>query len=892
MATKLSFGKWVKQQRKALDLTQHALAQRIGCALSTIQKIEIDARQPSPQMAELLADQLELAPDERSTFLHLARHQTSTAAPDLPIVVPPQVPSHPLPTPLTTLIGREWEVMTVRTTLLHSAVRLLTLTGPPGIGKTRLGLQVASEIQSSFADGVVFVALAPISDATFVAATIMRALGIKDTGNQSLLAQLKAYLRAKQLLLVLDNFEHVLPAAPLIAELLEAAPHLKVMATSRALLQLYGEHEFVTPPLALPDLSHLPTPEKLTRYAAVDLFVQRARAARLEFVITAENAPYVAELCVRLDGLPLAIELAAARSKMLTPAALLARLVQPAGMSGTQLRLLVGGARNLSPRHRTLRNAIAWSYDLLTPTEQRLFRSLGVFAGGCTLDGLAAVVSAQLALLGEPSSLATHSWLWDTMLALVNQSLVIHVQDPDAEPRLTLLEMMREYALEQLEAHGERTTAHHAHALYYVALAERFKTASAEDNEAPLISRMELEINNLRAALRWADEHDFALVLRFIIAMTDYWSQRRHLSEGRQWLEQLQTRIKAMQPPLLPHQKTDYARISGNLAFFTWLQGDNALAQNRWEETVERWRELQNWHEMGLALSFLACTFYDRGDYAAANASADESVAILRKSGEAWALGWALCTLGSIMIVNQEYTKAHTFFDEALAIFHRIGHTWSISLAGLGLSDLFFAQGNLERARTCLEEILPEFQNAEQLWMMTQTIYLLGKVHWRQGDKQRAIVLWNESVTLAREISAKRFLAEIYCMLGLAAQERNDRQQAQIFFFQSFTLYQAVENKIGAAYALCGLASLAEQPVTQAQLLGAAATVLDHTRLPYDAIERTHYEQTVAAVRGQLDESTFAAAWAQGQAMSLTQALALCGDDEYDSALSTRPLKK
>lgn len=879
METKLSFGKWVKQRRKALDLTQHALAQHIGCSPSTVQKIEIDVRQPSAQMAALLADHLELAPDERATFLHLARRQTDTNTLTLPVVSPPQSPSHNLPTPITALVGREWEVATVRASLLRPEVRLLTITGPPGIGRTRLSLQVATELQASFAAGVVFVALAPISDTNFVAATIMRALGLKDAGHQPPLAQLKAYLRTKQLLLVLDNFEHVLPAAPLITDLLEAAPQLKVLVTSRALLQLYGEHEFVTPPLTLPDHNYLSAPADLIRYAAVDLFVQRARAAKLEFILSDQNAPAVAELCVRLDGLPLAIELAAARSKMLTPAALLARLAQPAGISGAQLRLLVGGARNLSPRQQTLRNAIAWSYDLLTPSEQRIFRALGVFAGGCAPDALQAVVSATLVagsqqFMSEPEhqSRSAEPWLLNTVQALVNQSLVIQLVDDVGPSRFTLLEMMREYALEQLEQHGETMTAHDAHARYFLQLAESFKAASAADQEAHLLRRMEVEVDNFRSALRWADKHDLALILQLTLAITEYWSQRRYLNEGRQWLEQLLHRIKATAIELPPKQQVQYASLSGSLAFFTWLQGDFARAQSRWEATIHLWRALQNWHELGLALYFLAYTFYDRGDYAAAAGPAQESVAILREFGEPWALAWALDLSGILMTVRQEYAAAQALLEEALAICQRIGHTWSISMIGLSFAGLLFAQDKVAQARVWLEEALPTFQESDQLWMMAQTITLLGKVHWQQGDRPQASALWDESERLASEIGAKRFLAEIYCMQGLVAQEHSDHQQAQTLFSQSLALYQAVENKIGVAYALSGLAGLAEQPLRPAQLLGAAATVLDTARLLYDLIERTHYEQLVATARAQLDEATFAAAWATGQAMTLEQA--------------------
>lgn len=873
METKQSFGQWVKQRRKALDMTQHALAQRIGCALSTIQKIEIDARQPSYQMAELLAEHLELASDERAPFLHLARHQTNATTPVLPVIPPPHVPSHNLPTPLTALVGREWEVVTVRASLLRPEVRLLTITGPPGIGKTRLSLQVATELQTSFADGVYFVALAPISDATFVVATIVRALGIKDAGHQPPPALLKAYLSHKQLLLVLDNFEHVLLAAPLIAELLEAAPYLKVLVTSRALLHLYGEHEFVTPLLTLPDLNHLSALDNLTRYAAVDLFVQRARAAKLDFAMTSENAPLVAELCVHLEGLPLAIELAAARSKMLTPEALLARLAQPAGAHGAQLRLLVGNARNLSPRQQTLRNAIAWSYDLLNPTEQRIFRALGVFAGDCPLDALQTMVSTDLATDSQRfmSQLAhqphrSEPWLLNTVQALVNQNLVIQLVDDDGAPCFTLLEMMREYALEQLEQQGEAELVGRAHAAYFFGLAGSFVTAYREQNAMEILRALEVEVDNLRVALRWAQANDLELALQLISFMITFWcALPRYLSEGRHWLEATLPRIK-------PEYTPRYADILGALGFITWQQGDFTQAQTWLEESIALYRQLQEQHKLGKALQFLALTLGWQGDYAAARTPAEESIAIFRGLGEPGPLAEALGALGNVMCGNGDYTTARQRHEECLLLYRQLDDTWGISLGLLGLSEGYFAQGDDRRTRACLEEALQNYRALEETWFVAQTLLSLGKVVWRQGDKPQATALWAENIQVSRTVGAKEYLSGSLLMLGWAAQEQGDPQQAKALFTESLVIYQVMEHKTGAAYALSALAGLLEQTEQAAKVLGAAATVLDTARKRLDQIERTHYEQIVASVRARLDEATFAEAWAAGRAMTLEQA--------------------
>jgi predicted ATPase/transcriptional regulator with XRE-family HTH domain len=381
-----SFGRWLRARRRALDLTQDQLARRVSCSIVTIRKLEADERRPSRQIAERLAKCLEIATEDRPAFLTLAR-----AEPYLdPAPAPPPVcqlierapslrPPTNVPTPLTRLIGRIQEVAAARNALLQADTRLLTLIGPPGIGKTRLSVQVASELRDAFADGVFFVALAPIGAPNLVAATIAQRLGVTETGGQPLVERLCSALRDKRLLLVLDNFEQVVAAAPLVVELLEASVGLKVLATSRAALQVRGERLFPVPPLLLPDLAQLPPTAVLARNPAVALFVERARAVKPDFALTEANAQAIAAICYRLDGLPLAIELAAARAKLLPPQALLARLNQ-------RLRLLTEGPRDLPERQQTLRRNLEWSYDLLDPEERRIFRRLSIFAGGATID--------------------------------------------------------------------------------------------------------------------------------------------------------------------------------------------------------------------------------------------------------------------------------------------------------------------------------------------------------------------------------------------------------------------------------------------------------------------------------------------------------------------------
>ncbi|HEX9440978.1 MAG TPA: AAA family ATPase, partial [Roseiflexaceae bacterium] len=442
-----------------------------------------------------------------------------------------------LPVQPTPLIGRDREVAAVCATFRRVDVRLVTLIGPGGVGKTRMGLQAAAELLDTFPDGVYFVALAPITDPALIAPTIAQMLGLQETGGRPLVALIEDYLRDKQLLLLLDNFEQVVVAAPLIAELLAAAPDLKLLVTSRAILHLSGEHVFPVPPLGLPDRQQLPTIERLSQYDAVALFIARARAARPEFQVTNDNAPAVAEICHRLDGLPLAIELAAARSAVLSPQALLVRLDQ-------RLKLLTGGARDLPIRQQTLRDTIAWSYDLLDAAEQTLFARLAVFVGGARLEAAEAVTTLNVETFERFNVL-------DGLTTLAEQSLLRQDEGEKGEPHFVMLETIREYALERLEQSGEAQSIRRQHAIYYLALAERAKVElSGTEQEARLL-QLAAEYDDLRAALAWAlGGGDAQVGIRLALALagpswevgrfwSGFWALYSYSSEGQKWLEQV-----------------------------------------------------------------------------------------------------------------------------------------------------------------------------------------------------------------------------------------------------------------------------------------------------------------------------------------------------------------
>jgi len=482
---------------------------------------------------ELVRDQLPLGAGLRDLGVRRLKdvlgpeHIFQLTDPELPASFPPlntlDVRLNNLPIQPTPLLGREREVAEIADLLRREDVRLLTLTGTGGTGKTRLALQSAAELIDEFEDGVFFVALAPISDPELVASTLAEALSVSESAGRPLKEDLRNYLSNRELLLVLDNFEQVVDAAPLVGELLSGCPGLKALTTSRISLRIYGEHEYAVSPLEMPDPMHLPPIETLRQYEAIRFFTERARAANAHFSLTNENATVVAEICARLDGLPLAIELAAARIKLLSPQAMCSRL-------GNPLRFLTGGARDLPERQRTLRGAIAWSHALLDEGEQALFARLSVFSGGCVLDAVEAVCEAEGDLFVD---------VLEGLSSLLDKSLLRQEEMVEEEPRFVMLETIREYARERLEVSGEAEEIRRLHAEYFVALAEQGASEQQGPEEAAWLERLDLEHDNMRAALSWMLESEEAGAgLRLSGALWRFWWMRGHYSEGRRWLEE------------------------------------------------------------------------------------------------------------------------------------------------------------------------------------------------------------------------------------------------------------------------------------------------------------------------------------------------------------------
>ena len=602
--------------------------------------------------------------------------------PALPADFPPlktlDTHRHNLPVQLTPFIGREREVTAVRERLLDPQRHLLTLTGPGGTGKTRLALQVAAEVIEAFPDGVFFVNLAPITDPTLVLPTIAQTLGVVDAGGSPLHETLAEVLREKQLLLVLDNFEQVLDAAVVVSAVLAACPRLRALATSRAALHVRGEREVPVPPLAVPDPRSLPPLPALPQYEAVRLFIARAQDVKPDFAVTNENARAVAEICARLDGLPLAIELAAARIRLLPPQALLARLSR-------RLALLTGGARDLPDRQQTLRAAIDWSYHLLTPTEQTLFARLAVFVGGGTLDAIEAICNTDGTLD-----------VLEGVESLVAKNLLRPEDGTAGEPRFGMLETIHEYARERLEESGAAEELRW-HAAYYLSLAEMVEPQLVGPEQGRWMARLEAEHGNLRAVLSWSRATDATETgLRLAGALWRFWWVRGYLNEGRAWLEDLLARSGEVATAM----RAKALRGAGVLA---WVQGNYGRATALFEEALALHRDLGDRRGIATALGNLGAVARYQGDYRRATTLYEEALARVRDLGDTHGIAIGLSSLGAVAWVQGDHRRATAQLAEALVLSQAVGDkTWNTAICLEVLAGVACAQGQPERAtRLC-----------------------------------------------------------------------------------------------------------------------------------------------------------------------------------------------
>ncbi|GAC1538905.1 MAG: hypothetical protein NVS2B7_10280 [Herpetosiphon sp.] len=896
MTPERAFGQWLKQRRKALDLTQEELAERVGCAVETIRKIEAGQRRPSRDIAEHIAQELVTDPDERVTVVRLAR---ALGPVHVPIPESDASRAHNLPRPATLFIGRERDVALVVDLLGRPHVRLVTLTGPGGTGKTRLAIEAARRLSDDFAQGVAWVPLAAIPDPELVPAALARALGVQEIGGLTINQRLHEFLRDKDLLLVLDNFEQVVRAAPLLAALLQAAPALKLLVTSRIMLRLAAEHEVPVPPLALPPAGVIGELATLTQYEAVALFIQQAQAILPDFQVTNATAPAVAEICHRLDGLPLAIELAAARSKLFTPQALLKHLRSP-------LKLLTGGARDAAGRQQTLRATIGWSYDLLSVAEQQLFAHLAIFAGGWTLDA-----AETICISGGDQDLD----VVDGLQALLDQSLIRYAPGQDDEPRFAFLETIREYALERLAVQDTAGAVRERHTAYYLQLARQAEPVLwGGPDQVQWLTRLETDHDNLRAVLHGAlrdNTPEVALVLAGMLWR--FWLVHGHLLEGQRWLERglaadqsssRSIRAKALcglgsLGSLLPdgtsHAVTcleegvalfrtqgtpqELAMALRHLGYaYHWIQNDSARARVVWQESVALGRAHAAPQAVAYSLMQLGSVtgFLDL-DYPRARALLEDSIVLFRRVQDQYGLAFGLMELGRAMAMHLDWDPAVAILEECLQIAGALQNAYLTSTALGSLATCAFWHGDMVAARSYLTEAIAL---ARDQGIPANGLYELGWMALLEGKHAEALDCFTQLQETYHALGNQREETNMICQCGWVYLDQGSARDARWYFSQCLERQFEDTTMRARAELLNGLAGTAElegQPERAAQIIGAVEGIYDAggRLLPSDEVL---YHRYTAATRARLGAGELADAWAAGYAMTPEQAVAYARD--------------
>ena len=861
------FAAWLKHRRIALDFTRDELAKRAHCSASTLRRLEAGDLRASEQLAASLAKALGLAGDQIKTFTRFARGDSiDPALFDLPAgaLVSPQpdrtVTLHNLPAALTSLVGRKRDIDTIGELLQEPSVRLLTLTGPPGTGKTRLSIAVAQHLIATtalFPDGAWFVPLAPIDDPALVADTIAQIFGVRETTGE-VAALLLEFLRSKRLLLVLDNFEQITTATPLITELLTKAPQLKVIVTSRAVLHVYGEHEYPVPPLALPDVQRLPTTRALsfyTHFAAVQLFKDRARAVQSDFQLTAENAADVARICAWLDGLPLAIEMAAAQVKWLPLPKLLEQLRD-------RLATLTGGPIDLSPRQQSLTGAIDWSFDLLDLEEQQLFSLLSVFVGGCTAEALIDLAATGPWSIRQPATKARD---------LVEKSLLRYEFMPGDQARYIMLESIREYAQTQLDRLGWPDEVRRWHAQYFQQLTQIAARELNDANHEVWLRRCDLELNNFRAALRWCVNHAPEIGVRLAANLCDFWYLRGLLTEGRNWLDELLDKNENRSSDLLIQALVTVGMLAVH-------QGDLTHAVLAANEALRLSRASGDQNGIARALQCLGNVALYQSNYAQAEAFYAEALPLFMERGPRAYAAQVMNNLGLVAKDQSDFARAIQYFESSLALRRAIDHRRGMAQSLLNLANTAYWQGDYEHTTELAALSLDLSRSTGYTLNVGYALESLGMTLLKQQQFERAQEALNESATLFAELGDKKGTALILIDLGALALVQGQREEATQLYRRSLTLCMQIGEKRRMAFSLEGLALVACAQADDARavtLLAAAHALRVEAGTPLPPTEQREIDHALAQAQAALDSVAFEAARTKGGALSLNEVVAL-----------------
>jgi len=860
-----SFGVLLKRYRMAAALSQEALAERAGLSARAISAYECGLRQaPYRDTLRQLIQALGLSTQETATLAATVSRRrgpkTTAQGPYTAAVVPRALIKGRtnLPEQLTSFVGRRRELVEIMHLLERT--RLLMLTGVGGTGKTRLALRVAAEVLDRYPDGVWLVDLAPLADSTLVPYAVAAATGVRAEPGQPLVATLLAALRARQLLLVIDNCEHLLDACAHLADgLLRACPRVRILATSRQALGIVGEVSRHVPSLAVPAEGHLPPIESLTAYEAIQLFVDRALMVRPSFTVSNQNAPAVAQVCKRLDGIPLALELAAARLRVLSVDQIAQRL-------DDRFRLLTGGSRTALPRQQTLRATLEWSHALLTEPERILFRRLAVFAGSFDLAAAAAVGDLVDDL--------------DLLTQLVDKSLVV-VEEAE-ETRYRLLETVRQYGREQLDQSGEAGAVRARYRAWYRALAERAEPELSGPRQCHWLDRLECDHDNLRSVLEGsaADPSGLEEGLRMAAALLRLWIVRGYLGEGRHLLAPLLATAAAS-----PSLRQTMARMGGIYAasFAALFQGDYAASGSLSEEWLALARDLGDERGIWLANDMLARTIMNLVDYSRAAVLFTGELAATRKQGYRFGICSALVGLGVLARLQGDHERAVGFCEECLALSREAGDLWFIGQALSNLGLVRYQQGQYGVARTHFGEALEVRRALGDRPGIAWSLINLGDVAQAQGDGAAARARFEESLALLRDLGDRSGRADALASLGRVVLARRDFAAARACYMESLALRRDLGHRLAMPAMLedlAGLSAARERHARALTLYGAAAALRDVLGAPRSSADRARIERWVGPAWAVLGDVAAAQAWAAGQAMTLEQAIVYAMADE------------